>query len=327
MRDDSAELHRGRRLDWDDLRYFLAVARAGSTIAAARLLGVNQSTTSRRLATLEERLGCALFERRGGRYVATGLGTELVPLAEAVEASVEAFERAVASRDRRATGSVTVTCPEGLGYRLLSPLIDKFRDLNPGMSVNLVIADRYLDLSKGEADVAVRAGRPGDPALFGRKISDNPWAVYASRDYIARHGRPRDVSEIGRHALIGLDGSLADIHSAKWLRSVAPDAVVAVRSNSVIGLLLMVRTGIGLATLPVHIGDAEDDLERVLDPVPELNSEVWLLTHQDLRHTPRVAAFFDFVVSEVRSLQVILGGSRPMQRSVPKTDPDDVVPS
>jgi DNA-binding transcriptional LysR family regulator len=157
----------------------------------------------------------------------------------------------------------------------------------------------------------VRGGEPCDPVLIGRKIADNPWAVYASRSYIERHGRPERPEDINHHAIIDFSGDIANLLLAKWLRSVAPQATIAARSNSVIGLLMAAKSGVGLTILPVQLGDPADELIRVIDPLPELMSQVYLLVHPDLRHTPRVSAFFDFVIAEIGPFRpVLLGKTR-----------------
>jgi DNA-binding transcriptional LysR family regulator len=188
--------------DWNDLRYFLAVARTGSTIAAAKALGWSQSTVQRRLARLERQLGCKLVERHPTGYRLTALGEDLRRYAEEVEEAVAVFERHLAASDKRLTGTVRVTCPEGLVDPLLTPLVDAFQARYPGLRVDLIVTERFLDLSKGEAEIAVRGGEPRDPVLIGRKIADNPWAVYASRSYIERHGRPERPEDINHHAII-----------------------------------------------------------------------------------------------------------------------------
>ncbi len=297
--------------DWNDLRYFLAVARTGSTIAAAKVLGVNQSTVQRRLAVLEERVGRKLVERHPTGYRLSELGEELLSCAEGVEQAVAAFERRLVSSDKSLTGIIRVTCPEGLVNTLMTPLVDAFHARYPALHVDLVVTERFLDLSKGEADIAVRGGEPHDDMLIGRKIAENPWAVYASRSYVERHGRPERPGDIEHHAIIDFGSGFANLHLGKWLRTVAPRARVVAHSETVIGLLMAVKSGAGLAILPVQLGDPEKDLVRVIDPLPELMSQIYLLVHPDLQKMPRVRAFIDFVVSEIDAYRpLLLGKSR-----------------
>lgn len=294
--------------EWNDLRYFLAVARAGSTLAAAKALGVNQSTVHRRLQELERQLGCQLVQRRPSGYRLTELGEGLRAQAERVEEAVVDFERGIAARSKELKGTVKVTCPEALGPRLIDAgLIAKFNARYPAVRIEFVMSDRILNLAAGEADIALRAKTPTDNALVGRKIADSPWAVYASRAYVKRRGRIDSAGDIGGHDVVMFAGSLSDHDAARWLRTVAPVAHVAARADSVPTLLLAVKSGAGLAPMPVIVGEREKDLVRVLDLGPDLATPIYLLVHEDMRRAPRVRAFFDFVVEHLRDVRPLLG--------------------
>ena len=292
--------------DWNDLRYFLAVARGGSTIAAAKMLGVNQSTVQRRLSELEEKLGRELTTRQTTGYKLTVFGEELLAYAERVESAVGELEQHVADAGRDRSGVIRVTCPEPIVPRL-TPLMDRFHERHPKYRVEFVTSDRYLDLLKGEADVAFRSGDTDDD-LIGRKIADSIWAVYASRTYIERHGKPERIEDLGRHLLVSFDDSLANHRVVKWLKTVAPGGKIAARNNSVLGLVYAVKSGIGLGPLPTAIADEQEELVCVLSPIPELARSWRLLTHPDIRRTPRISAFFDFVAEEQPALKSIFTG-------------------
>jgi DNA-binding transcriptional LysR family regulator len=292
--------------DWNDLTYLLAVARHGSTIAAGKALGLSQSTVHRRLSELERRLGHKLVTRHTTGYRLTAFGEALLPYAERVEAAIKQLELQVGDAAHDAAGIIRVTCPEPIVYRMTA-LIERFHAKHPKLRVEFVTSDRYLDLSKGEADVAFRSGDTDDE-LVGRKIADSIWAVYASRPYLDRHGRPEQIEDLSRHALVCFDESLSQHRISKWLAEVAPGATIAARNNSVLGLVYAVKSGVGLGPLPTAIGDDQDDLVRVLGPIPELARSWRLLTHPDLRRTPRVAAFFDFIIAEREALKSILTG-------------------
>jgi len=295
--------------EWSDLRYFLAVARHGSTLAAAKALKLSQSTVQRRLAELERRIGRPLVKRSPTGYRLTEFGQEMLPFAERVEHAVQAMEQHRGTVERGEVGVIRITCPEPIMYRITqSSLLDRFHARYPGLRIEFVMSDKYLDLAKGDADVALRSGDTDDDVLVGRKIADSIWAVYASRKYIERRGKPDRVEDLDRHAIVGLDESMANHRATKWLREVAPDAEMSARINSVLGLVSAAKSGIGLAPLPTALGDAEADLVRVLGPIPELTRSWRLLTHPDLRQTPRVAAFFDFVNDELASFRPILTG-------------------
>ena len=309
MREGAALTHSPARFDWDDLRHLLAVARHGSTLAAGRALGVDQSTVQRRLVELERRIGQSLVQRQPSGYRLTALGQEMLPFAEAVEQAVLAFERQLDNLGGEATGVIRMTCPEPIVQRRTqSGLLDRFHARHPALRVMFVMSDRYLDLRHGDADVALRSGDTDDEELVGRKIGDSFWAVYASQTYIERHGRPERIEDLPAHALVGFDDTMPGHRAAQWLRQVAPDAPLTARSNSVLGLVYSVKAGLGLGPLPTALGDAEPGLVRVLGPVPEL-TRIWrLLTTRELRRTPRVSAFFDFVVEEIEALRPIITG-------------------
>lgn len=295
--------------DWNDLRYFLAVARHGSTTAAAKSLRLSQSTVHRRLAELEKQIGQHVVIRHATGYRLTEFGAELRPFVEQVEKAIGALERHLMAADDKPTGAVRVTCSESIGYRLVqSQLLEAFHSRHPGVRVELLMSDHFLDIAKGEADVAIRAGTPNEETLVGRKIADVPWALYGSRGYLERNGRLTRTEDIAAHAVIGFDGDIRDHHAAKWLRSVAPSARVVARSNTVPGLLMCVRSGAGLAPLPMPLAMRDTELERVLGPLPGLYSPIYLLTHPDLRHMPRIRAFFDFIVAEIEQVRSVLAG-------------------
>jgi len=295
--------------DWDDLKPFLAVARHGSTTAAARALQVDQSTVQRRVAELERRVGQALVQRHPSGYRLTAYGEELLPLAEAVEREVALLEQRIRDSARELNGIVRLTCPEPLVERITrSPLLDRLHARLPHLRIEFVTSDRYLDLGKGEADVALRSGDTVDGKLVGRKVADSLWAVYASRAYVERAGTPAGLAEAAAHPWIALDASMAGHRSRLWLQEALPAAAVAATSTSVLGLVHAAKAGVGIAALPTALGDAEPELLRLFGPVPEL-TRVWrILTTPALRKTPRVDAFFRFIASETETLRPILTG-------------------
>jgi DNA-binding transcriptional LysR family regulator len=295
--------------EWSDLRYFLAVAREGSTLAASRALGTSQSTVQRRLTELERKLACKLFERHVGGYRLTEFGQQMLPHAERVEQAALGFEQHKAAIERGEAGVIRLTCPEPIMTRLTqSKFLDRFHARYPNFRVEFVMSDKYLDIAKGDADVALRSGDTEDNVLVGKKVADSLWAVYASHAYVERHGRPSSVDDLKQHMLIGFDETMSKHRLATWLAEVAPQAKLAARVNSVLGLVSAAKSGIGVAALPTALGDVEPDLTQVLGRVPALQRSWRLLTHPDLRRTRRVAAFFDFVNDELQSLRPILTG-------------------
>lgn len=302
-------MHSPTQFQWDDLQHFLAVAHHGSTLAAGRALGVDQSTVQRRLSELERRIGQSLVQRQPTGYRLTEFGHEMLPFAETVENAVLAFERQLQTLAGEATGVIRMTCPEPIVNRITQTgMIDRFHAKHPALKLQFVMSDKYMDLRQGDADVALRSGDTDDGELVGRKIGDSVWAVYASQAYIAQHGQPERIEDLARHTLVGFDDSMARHRLSQWLREVAPDAELASRSSSVLGLVYSVKAGLGVGALPMPLGDAEPDLVRVFGPVPAL-TRIWrMLTTPELRRTPRVSAFFDFIVEEIDTLRPILTG-------------------
>lgn len=293
--------------DWDDLKHFLAVARHGSTTAAGRATHVDQSTVQRRLTEFERRIGQPLVERSPTGTRLTAYGQQLLPHAQAVEQNILALEQFVQSSARELTGVIRMTCPEPIVVRITrSPLLERLAARHPGLRVEFVMSDHYVDLRKGQADVALRSGDTVDNQLIGRKVADSLWAVYAGRDYLALHRAPQGVEDLEQHAWVGFDESMANHRATVWLRQVAPGARVVATSGSVLGTVASAKANLGLAALPMALGDAEPDLLRVLGPVAELTRSWRILTTRELRRTPRVSAFFDFMAAEVALLRPIL---------------------
>jgi DNA-binding transcriptional LysR family regulator len=307
-------------LNWDDLRHFLAIAREGSIGAAAKSLRVNQSTTQRRLQALEQALGCALVERHATGYQLTPHGKILVASVSDVEAAVDAVQRRVASFDNKDVGPIRVTCLTSMGQRLIgSGLLDAFHARHPGVIVELLMEQRVLDLSKGEADIAIRGGSPGRGALVARKIAEPPWGIYASRAFVERYGRPAEPRDIERFSVVELIDEFEHLPAVRWMRSYAPRAKIAVRCANIPGVHLAVRAGAGLAPLPAIYAADDADLVSVFGIIPELAYPIFLVAHKDIRRRPRVNAFFEFCLRELKP--VLLNGAMGEHRGRPEVRP------
>jgi len=293
--------------DWNDLKYFLAVAQHGSTLSAAKSLRVNQSTVHRRIQELERQLRCALVSRHPTGYRLTEMGEHIRARALRVEAAAADFERAVSAKSSELKGIIKITCPEALGARLIaSHLIERFHARYPDLGVEFVLSDKILELGSGQADIAIRTKRSDEGALVGRKIADSPWAVYASRSYVDRHSKIENAAQIDGHSVVIFADALTEHPAARWLRTVAPSAHVAARADSIAALLPSVKSGAGIALMPVAVGKNEKDLVRILDLAADMATPIYLLTHRDLRRTPRVRAFFDFIIEHLEEVRPLL---------------------
>jgi DNA-binding transcriptional LysR family regulator len=291
--------------DWNDLRHFLAVARAGSTLAAAARLNTNQTTVARRIAALEEALGAALFERSPSGYRLTECGREILAAAERVEAEAQVVDELVLQRRRSIAGAIRVTTNEPLANFFLVPVLPQFAERYPDVRIEIIVADRALDLGRGEADVAIRAGMtPGEGAIVARKLSEIPWWVYCSEAYARAHGAPAGVEDLSRHAVIGGSGTLAEVSAIRWLESHSTRPVAA-RSSSVGSLVTATKAGLGLATLPCMLANPEPDLRPCLPTPLQFQAKMWLVTRADLKNEPRVKAFNAFIAEKAAAMRPV----------------------
>ncbi len=295
-------------MEWDDLRIFLAVAKAGSLAGAARSLGVNHSTVFRRVNGFEDKLGVRVFERLPSGYVLTAAGEEMRASALRVEAEIDRLDRRVSGQDLRLSGPLAVTTTDTLSSYVLGPHLKSFKDLYPGILLELQLNTQFVNLSKRQADVAVRVTNSRPETLVGRRLCGVAFAGYASEDYLKTVEAPDNLEAL---TWLGLDESLAHLASHKWQRNRLPNATVAMTVNNLFGLLTGTRYGIGAALMPCFMGDAESALRRITEPLPEAGSSIWILTHEDLRHTARVRAFMDHVAAGIIGDADALEGRRP----------------
>lgn len=283
-------------LDWNDLRYFVAVAEQGSTLKAGRALRVSQTTVARRVAALEDSVGLTLFDRRAAGYALTPDGEALLRHARQVAAAAEQFQTIAASRGRDLSGVVRLTTQEIFAVTLLAPMLKELHDAHPEIVIELDTEQELLDLGEGQADIALRSTSQESPAgVVGRRLCVDDWTLYCSREYAAANGVPRRRADLKKHAIIGGGGGKLWLHYEAWLRSLGLESHVAMHHSSSTGLLSGVRSGFGLAVLPCVVADAEPDLIRCLPPRDDHGRYMWLLTHERVRHTPRVRLVIDFL--------------------------------
>ena len=289
--------------DWGDLKFFLATARRGSTLAAARELGVNQTTIARRITALETALSVRLVERKRDGYRLTEAGVDILAQAQRVASEAETVERLVEQRKRDLAGVIRVTATEEFADVILTPWLAAFIDIYPDIKVEVVATERCLDLERGEADIAIRASQlPRESGISVRKLADCPWGLYCSRAYAAKHGAPACEDELNDHFLIGADGRLSTRDSHLWLRKAAPQASVRTVCSTISTTLVAIRTGHGVGALPCDIATAQKDLIECF-LMPDFNYGWYLITREALRDVPRVKAFNKFIVAHASTLK------------------------
>lgn len=281
-------------MDWDDLRLVLAAQRAGSFAGAARRLGLTHSTVLRRLARLERDLGVRLFERLPEGLAPTPAGEALAIRAARVEAEALAAERELTGRDLGLAGVVRITAPDDIAMLLLPPALERLRRIAPELRLEVELSNSLADLTRREADVALRATPRPPEAMVGRRLARIPFAFYAAPDYFAARPMPKGLDQLDGHDLLAPSRSLGGAALERWLGGRDP----ALRANSFLHLANAARRGLGLAMLPAFIGDADPALRRAFasDTAEE---GLWLLTHPDLRRNPRVRAVMEAVAAEI----------------------------
>ena len=282
-------------MNWDDLRYFLAVSNEGSLSAAARLLRVNPATVSRHVDSLEARFGVRLFDRRQDGYGLTPAGEKLMARAAGIETEMFALARAFDAEDRGLAGTVTVTATESLTGPFLIRNLPLLRQQHPGIRLHIVNEYRMLNLSRREADVAIRMGRPEQGDLVIRKIAVMGLGLYAAPAYLEARGVPETAADLRRHAVIDWLDGFPETAPVTWLRRMMADRPAVFSTNPASGRLAAARAGVGIALVPCMVAETVDDVVRVLPDEAIPTIDLWLLVHRDLARLAKVRVVLDFI--------------------------------
>ncbi|MBW0007884.1 MAG: LysR family transcriptional regulator [Sphingomonas sp.] len=294
-------------LDWNDLRYFLAVAQHGSTLAAGRALRVSQTTVARRIAALEDAIGFPLFDKRQAGYALTPAGAGLLDRARQVDLAATGFAEAAAAEKRETGGVVRITAQE-IFMILLAPMLRELHERHPEIMIELDDSQDFRDLAEGEADIALRSAT-GDlgSGVVGRRIGPDDWTLYCSRGYADEHGVPRTRAQLKKHAFIGGGGPKLWRAYSAWLHDLGLDDRVVMHHASAMGMLSAIRSGLGIAVLPCVVADAEPDLVQCTPARDDHGRTMWLVTHERVRKAPRVRAVIDFLyerlMQHIRTLE------------------------
>jgi DNA-binding transcriptional LysR family regulator len=280
-------------MDWDDLQYFMAMHRAGSVAGAARELSVNHSTVLRRLDRLEQTLGAQLFERFASGYVLTAAGHDLAERLHGIAERIDDAQRGLQGLDFEVRGTIRITSTDTLIHGLLLPYLAEFRARHPAVRFELVMNNDFLNLTQREADIAVRGSNQPPDNLLGRRVGAIRTAPYAARRYLERRGgEPLRWSDCD---WVGLDAGLQHLEQAKWLRQQVPAERIVAEVDSLVAMVGCVREGLGAGMLLCPLAQPHDDLVALADPLPELDTQVWVLVHPQLKRVARVRALADFL--------------------------------
>ncbi|HET8802729.1 MAG TPA: LysR family transcriptional regulator [Marinobacter sp.] len=293
-------------LAWNDFELVLAIATTGSLSGASRALGVSHATVFRRLGDVEQRLGVTLFERSRTGYRPTLAGEELADTARIMDEAALAAERKVAGRDLEPSGEIWTTTTDSLLMGLLAPLFTEFRQKYPGIVLDVAVSNQLFNLTRREADVAIRPSNRPPENLVGRPLTKIGQAVYGHRSLGLTPGAP--IETLVSQPWIGAGPRLQDSALDQWMDTNALKPSCVYRVDTLVSILSAIRSGMGLAVLPCYLADDDPDIIQLTDPIPELEYGLWFLMHPDLRGVVRIHALMDFLTDAIRAQKKRLAG-------------------
>lgn len=291
-------------MNWDDVRVFLAVARAGQILGASRRLELNHATVSRRIAALEQALKAKLFRRLTTGSELTSAGERFLAVAERMEADMIAARAEISGENDDISGTVRIGAPDGFGVTFLAPRLGALTAQHRDLAIQLVPVPRSFSLSRREADIAITVERPMEGRLVATKLVDYSLGLYASRDYVQAHGLPRDATELDQHRLVGYVPDLVISPSLDYAAEFSPSWNAGFGISSALGQVEAVRSGAGIGILHAFIARTHDELVPVT-VIPAIRRAYWLVYHESVRPMRRVqlvAAFIGKAVERERML-------------------------
>lgn len=286
-------------MEWDDLKHFLAVARSGSLTEAARELKASAATVGRRIAALEHNLGARLFDRQQTGYTLTESGDAIRLKAENVEEAILSVEREATGRDLRVTGKVRLAASDDVATHIVTPHLGQFRRSYPGISLDIIARMDMVNLTRREADIALRGMQPAQGDFVVRRAGSWPFGLYAAKSYAEEHDLEPGSTDLSNAEIITWTEEWAHLRGGPWFAKHAPRCRIALASDSRRVHQSACKAGIGIAILPCHLSDPDPDLIRLLPPERVLSVDLWIVVHRDLVRTARVHAVMDFLTEVV----------------------------
>jgi DNA-binding transcriptional LysR family regulator len=286
-------------MDWNDIPVFLAVARLGSLAAASRHLGINHSTVYRRLRAMEARLGVSLFDRLPEGYALTTAGRQALEHARGADDAIMALERTAAGQDLQLSGDIRLTTTPPLASDFVAPCVAAFRRHHPGIRVEIAVGDSDYDLARREADLALRATSSPPDFLVGRKVMEIPWYVYGGERYLAECPTQPTPERLEHYDFVGGDHGLRRLPALAWLRQTLPPERITATANTLDTVAALSVAGLGLAVLPAD--QSKPGLKRLFPLQPRFASDLWLLTHADLKSVARIKVFSDYLLNYLKN--------------------------
>lgn len=292
------------RIRWNDIQIVLAVAEHGSASQAANVLGINHSTVIRRINDFEQNHSVKLFERHPSGLKPTRAGRNLLEASRPIEGAVYTIEREILGQDTKLEGLIRVTTTDSIANSLVTPHLKTFRERHPAITLDLIVTNTRLDLPRLDADLSVRPSRNPPADLVGRNVSTMAFTIYAQK------AAYDDWHMLAPQAVpwIGISHDLKNSPVAAWMETIEENNQVAARGNSFITTQELAANGLGLAILPCFLGDCDPRLIRVEPPMKVFETQVWVLTHKDLRNSARVRALSDHLARALRRQRALLQG-------------------
>ncbi len=286
------------KLNWNDLKYFISVARSGSLARAAETLGVNHSTVFRRINNLEDALGAKLFTRLSEGYQLSEEGKDVLKYVDEMSTRVDDIQRLLDNNNEELRGPVGLTAPHNLAYCFLPGYIRDFQDAYPEININLLVTNADCDLSRREADLAIRSCSAPPDYLVGQRLFSLGWSAYAAPAYLEKCGRPADEIELAEHRVISAHVDLTFLPAFRWLEGNVPRDCIVARSNDLVSMSALAAAGIGIAILPDD--QAKPSLERLFKVNFAQTSDIWVLIHPDMKRCQRLKVFKDYLIRRFR---------------------------
>lgn len=290
-------------MDWDNLRFFLELARAGTLVGAARRLGVDHTTVARRLQALEKQAGATLFTREADGHRLTEAGQRLLPGAQAMERAAQQLALGAPATGDGPAGVVRLGATEGFGTTLLAPRLAWLTRQHPGLTLDLLALPRLLHLSRREADIVISLERPRHETVVVTRLSDYALHLYGQREYLARRPLIQRREDLRHHAFVSYVDDLLFTKELQFLGELHQPARFALRSTSISAQLEAVRAGAGLAVLPAFLADQDPTLARVLPAEGRFIRTFWMSMPGEIRHQPAIQAVWGFLRQAVAEMQ------------------------
>ncbi|MEP0940660.1 MAG: LysR family transcriptional regulator [Rhizobiaceae bacterium] len=295
-------------IEWDIFRYVIAVADNGSAVAAAKVLGVDGTTVIRHISRFEKQRGIQLFERLPSGYSPTAECEAILKLARDLQEGVTEINRRITGHDLRLEGTISVTTTDSFLEAVVADIIAEFCSLHPQIQIETMVTTNRVSLSRQDAHVAIRAAQEPQDHLVGQRIAEVAFAVYGAAKVVDQLAGHRDIATLGNLPWIGMRDALSRSLAWQWMSTHIPSDAVKVTSDTFVAMRALARGGAGLVVLPCCLGDPDPEMVRVIEPIKETATTLWVLTHPDVRKAARVRAFSSFAGRQLRNQQALLEG-------------------